>query len=107
MTGAQKSRLPRLQFAGFSLAPNLAQNAAVRAVNLRRRHAVFFKGRRMADEIIPGGVLNRGGNILVSSRCDLRADHVAEGFAQCDSVTYHGTTLFCAHNARKFAYIET
>ena len=107
MTGAQKSRLPRLQFAGFSLAPHLAQNAAVRTVNFLRRDAVFFKGRGMADEIIPGRVLNRGGNVRVASGRDLRANHFADGFAQCYSMTYHGRIVFCAPNTRKFEHPET
>ena len=101
MTGAQKSRLPEFQFAGFAFAPYLPDDATVGAADFGGRHAVFFEGRRLADEIIPRGVLNGGGNILVAAGRDLRANHVADGFAQCDSVAVHVRTLGRGHFARK------
>jgi hypothetical protein len=101
MTDARKSRLPGLQRSGFAIAFHLSHDVAMGAADLGGRDAIFCKRRGLADEIIPRGVLNGGGNILVAAGCNLRANHVAHGFAQCDSIAVHAGTLGRAFAARK------
>jgi hypothetical protein len=99
--GGRKSRFPGFQSSGLAITANSSQIARRGLFHFRRIHAIFFEERGSSDKIMPGGVLNGGGKILVTTAFYLRSQGFADRRRKSYMMTIHTTTLW--HNVAQKA----
>jgi len=89
-SAGNKSRLPRLEPAGFAVALDRCQISLGGLFHLLRRHTIFFKRRNRPDEKAPDCFLHRRRGIFESPGLHLRVHNAAQWFGK-------GDVLLAAH----------